>query len=51
MKWIKQKSEYLIVGERLSIKPNPAEDYSEENTFNALQHLPEELSRVQELLS
>lgn len=37
--------------ERLSKKPSPAEDYSEEDMFNALQHLPEELSGVQELLS
>ena len=47
---MKQKLGYLIVGEQLSKKPSPAEDYSKD-VFIALQHLPEELSGVQELLS
>lgn len=41
----------IIVGEELPKKPSPAEEYYEQSVFNALQHLPEELSGAQELLS
>lgn len=49
--WVKQETKYLTVRKLLSKKLSPAEDCSEEDMFNALQHLPEELSGVQELLS
>lgn len=40
-----------MVGEEFSKKPSPAEEYYEQSVFNTLQHLPEELSGAQELLS